>query len=124
MGSPPDGGWGIYAQENTNTYIIFADADVDQVYDAGEGLTEFSLPKGIIISDVNAYDSDGSGGSLPGPNGQIHITFEPPNPIVHICRGNNNCDHEYDSDVEITLTVDSYQRFIKVNIFGLVDVEN
>jgi len=123
-GVSPEGGWGIFVQERNNFYRIFADGidTYNKEYDdPGESNINFTInfPKQIKVSEVK-----GDGGNVPGgPNAELHITFEPPDPVVSMC--SKNCSQLYNDYVEIFLANDQNDTVsVIINKFGLVDVVN
>ncbi len=123
-GSVPEGGWGLAFDSTTsgnpdhNTYYrFFADTSGDHRYDNGEanpvygGKTIF-LPSGYTISNIKINGSN---------RDTLEITYEPPDPIVTICRpgGQNQCDG---NTAVITIADNTGQtKTITLNNFGLVD---
>ena len=118
----PRGGYGLYFESNTNSYILFADCDGDNEYDASgiaascpeadsapgesypEQIREISLEPGVIISSID-------------PVSPINIVFFPPIPIITIepsVVGNQ---------VIITLTLAGKDKTITINNVGLIDVD-
>lgn len=117
----PDGGWGLYAEESGTSYVLFADSDSDDIYNAvNETYNTINLPDGIFMREFL-----GNGGAMPGgPNTEVHITYEPPDPVIMLCRGTVNCTQDY-NDIEIILENSNGDTIsVIVNIVGLVDVNN
>ncbi|MCK5510223.1 prepilin-type N-terminal cleavage/methylation domain-containing protein [Candidatus Parcubacteria bacterium] len=115
----PKGGWGLYLRDlasNIDGYYFFAD-DGDHRRENNEdygGKVLFS--SGAKIKQNNGLFIDG-GGENP-----IFISFEPPNPTVWLC-DNQGASCTSGTNAEIKITEGSYTRTVKVNKFGLVDVE-
>jgi len=107
----PQGGWGLYAADLNNSYIIFADDNGNYNYDLGEenssqGGKIINLPSGILIDSIIIN-------SL--PENYINLVFLPPDPIVYI-------NSEISKNAQIRLTDGSSNKTVKVNFFGLVEV--
>ncbi len=126
-GVVPAGGWGIRVKEDESKYIIYADKDDSEKYRAGEDATADNerhetiaiAADGIIISEVDI------GGATNRNYGYInHI---PPNPEIKINGANNENNDVLQVQnvnyIEITLSGSGYSRKVKINKFGLVDVE-
>lgn len=117
-GSIPPGGWGIYASRlnpNNTSYVIFADTGApNRDYDPGEEIRIVNLTDGVIIDNIQI---DGA-----NRNGTV-VIFEPPTPITWICRLPNPCPVSRDGDVvDIRLSAGGGTRTVRVNAFGLVDI--
>jgi len=124
-GTFPDGGWGVYFDKlnNNDRYYLFADDGSNSgrefYYDAGELFQEIMLPKGIIISNIDAdanLDQD-----------QSSINFSPPDPTAHLCRNWGQCNAgNYVDKVLVTLSNNdgSVTKIVEINKYGLVDVQN
>lgn len=121
-------GWGIFFDSNdgnNNKYTLFADTHNFQEYDLDEKYLEIQMPSNIIISDnFSGLDSAGN----PFSNFRyLGIIMEPPDPVVHVNAGHNtHLSHSVDSR-ETTITLQNRRGDtidIKINKFGLVDIEN
>lgn len=89
--------YGLYFEENSTSYIIFAD-DGDNVYESGEEIEEVPLESKVKIRN------------------SLTITFEPPDPTISISGGD-------EGTITLFLETDpSKQIEIKVNVFGLIDI--
>jgi type II secretory pathway pseudopilin PulG len=116
----PKGGYGIYLEKGSNSYILFADCDGNQTYseagfaqscaEAGtndpfrEKIEEISFEKGIYISEFSPEENS------------VAITFFPPDPKITINPSN--------SSILINLTFDGkIKRAVSINSVGLIDVD-
>lgn len=109
--SQPAVSWGVNFQTaSPNQFIVFADINGNNVYNAGEAQNTQTLPAGIRISSLRA------GTPLTGTS-PVNIIFQPPNPKTII----NNQDY---SAAQITIidTKSGQTKNIDVNFFGLIDV--
>ncbi|MFH1427059.1 MAG: prepilin-type N-terminal cleavage/methylation domain-containing protein [Patescibacteria group bacterium] len=102
-GNVPEGGWGVYAGNGENNYIIFADDNENFSYDVGEenesqGGKIINLPSNITISSVD-----------------YEIVFEPPDPTTYI-------NGLASGQAEIELTNGASIKKVIVNFFGLIEV--
>jgi len=120
-GGFPKGGYGIFFQNNSNSYILFADCDGDKEYDETgaalscaeatsdtpypEGIKELFLEEKIKIS--NLY-----------PSSPFSITFFPPDPVIEIKSG----ELLYNS-ATITITYDGEIKTVKINTVGLIEID-
>jgi len=120
-GGFPKGGYGIFFQNNSNSYILFADCDGDKEYDETgaalscaeatsdtpypEGIKELFLEEKIKIS--NLY-----------PSSPFSITFFPPDPVIEIKSG----ELLYNS-ATITITYDGETKTVKINTVGLIEID-
>ena len=117
-GSSPAGGWGIRFNNGNDHYMIFADFDNNHCCDSNcapssnELVRDVYFPTGVTITKVTR-DA--------GNAGNIHVTYEPPDPIGWVCPNPAQCNYSWS---EITLGDGNSQVVLKVNIFGLVDVNN
>ncbi len=118
----PRGGYGLYFESNTNSYIIFADCDGDNEYDSSgiaascpeadsapgesypEKIKDIPLEPGVIISSII-------------PVTPINIVFFPPTPIITIK------PLPADNQAIITLTLAGKTKTITINNVGLIDVD-
>jgi len=121
-GDVPEGGWGISFSKNNTDYLVYGDGegagDTDYYYDNNDEDYEIiKFPDGIKILTLNC-----SGGTAANGNkNKSCITFEPPEPEIHIS-GNNDGQDDYKVFV-IALSDGAHARTVKINKFGLVDVE-
>jgi prepilin-type N-terminal cleavage/methylation domain-containing protein len=81
-GSLPAGGWGIHFIKQSNTYLLFADANNNKLYDSSptesdtaKGGRVFVLPANVVVDDIQA------GGAS---RNVLDITFLPPDPVARI----------------------------------------
>ena len=128
----PDGGWGIFMDQDADKYIIFADLNEDGEYNSAgnEFSQEINFPQDIKVQ--GQYDGIDTLGAPFNNKRYFHIIFEPPDPTTHInalaaLNDYTNVLNEYDAQsVEIVLeTVDSaYTKILDVNSSGLIDVVN
>lgn len=114
-GDVPVGGWGVHfdsATSSADRYIIFADTNGNQRYDAGEE-DEASGGRTIYLSRT-ARIAGFSGLSSP-----VDITFVPPDPITNISGAVSTS-----TSVGIILeeTLNNSQKTIEVNFLGLAEV--
>jgi type II secretory pathway pseudopilin PulG len=121
----PQGGYGLYFQENSSSYILFADCDGDKKYDTAEGLPmanscseatnirpypekfkEIPLEAGIKIGTLNPkYSQDNS----------LAITFFPPDPTITI--------YPAASTAFITLIFKTKSETASINLNGLIEIQ-
>jgi prepilin-type N-terminal cleavage/methylation domain-containing protein len=106
---PP--GYGIYLQQATTSYFIYADtnpAKGNEIYDGGDVIVEtISFESGVFIKNVNPSS--------------LSINFKPPDPQTRI--GNSSQTLNEVSIVLSLLTDTSKTKTIKVNKAGLIYVE-
>lgn len=118
----PKGGYGIYFQENSSSYILFADCDGDGEYDAAGGavscseateqqpfpekIKDITLEAGIKIGTLNPkYSQDNS----------LAITFFPPDPTITI--------YPAASTAFITLIFKTKSETASINLNGLIEIQ-
>lgn len=115
----PKGGYGIRFQNNSDSYILFADCDNDDEFDAGgtapncnsatpqnpysELVQEFSLEQGIKITSL-----------FPSGN-TLFIVFFPPDPTITI-----NPDAV---SASIALGFDGQSITVSINKAGLIEIQ-
>lgn len=120
----PQGGYGIYFEENSNSYILFADCDGDKNYDASgvaldclsatdltpypEKIKELSLEEGIKIASLSPFSP-------------LAITFFPPDPTTTI--KHNESPYQTVNSASIFLVFNSQTKKVSVNAAGLIEVE-
>ncbi len=118
----PAGGYGLYFEDYKNSYILFADCDGDNEYDASgiaascaeassapgesypEKIQDLSLESGIIISSLT-------------PSSPLTIVFFPPIPVITIRPQPSN------NKAVITLMLGERNKVITINTAGLIDVD-
>lgn len=112
-GSVPPGGFGIFFEEDQPTYLIYADMNTSEKYDAGDidvSNLELENKEWLEISEINAGGACASGS----------INFKPPDPTVNIyCNGHQKPE----ITITITLLTLSETRFIHATEAGLIYVE-
>lgn len=123
----PKGGYGIHLQEDSNSYILFADCDGDGKYDETgnvfitcaeatpdnpfpEAIKEIFLEEGIEVSALEPYALDPYSGDK-----TLEITYFPPDPIVTITPAA--------SSASIALSFDGSTKTIYLNSGGLIDID-
>lgn len=117
----PSGGWGIHASNfpgENDRYIIFADLNRSDLYDAGEAEERYGgriiyLPKNIRIKDITTSTYISSNPST------IDISFLPPDPttrIIHQGTKQNNIN------IVLENTASGVTKGISVNFLGLIEV--
>lgn len=123
----PDRGWGMYFRKNNPNnifYIVFADGDnVDTDNCSYDNANELLNPIIDIINGVEIIALKANGGNT----AVLNIVFEPPNPTIYLCKNTASCagaQCNFDNAEIILSDSDGvYTRTVKVNKFGLVDVE-
>lgn len=108
--------WGICFSRYESAYSFYIDDDGNDVCE--DGCSEISIERRgdpvDVLNDLQITDIFLDGASL--NRGQI--TFNPPEPLIYICRNAfNQCDYE-----EIVIEIDGTRRVI-VNKYGMVDVD-
>lgn len=124
----PGRGWGMHFRKNDPNnifYIVFADGNnvvTDNCkYDAtGELYETINIVDGVKIDDIKINEA--------GNPATVYVVFEPPNPLMYICKNTSSCTTAQcsgNNDVEIILSSadGSYPRTVKVNKFGLIEVQ-
>ena len=113
-GDTPSGGWGVHFDiANPSSYIIFADINANQTYDAGEGVDTKILPAGVTINLISPMR----------PDHTLDIIFFPPDPVVYI---NSKVVNDLDSAtarIELKENINNSTGAVTVNFFGLIDTE-
>ena len=116
----PAGGYGLFFEDHKNSYILFADCDGDNKYDASgearscaeatldipypEKLRDLSLESGIIISSLI-------------PSSPLTIVFFPPIPVITIRPQPSN------NEAVINLMLGERSKVVTINTAGLIDVD-
>jgi len=105
------GGYGIYFEEDSTTYVLFEDCNETLKYepsdDEGE---EFKFEDGVRIQSATPLQA-----------GKLHIVFAPPDPDVYI---NTNLSVMIQAEIVIELTNDpSRTRTLIITGRGLIDIE-
>lgn len=106
----PAGGWGVHLDMATSSYLVFADANNNSIYDDGEADTDFggrslSFPDNVHIFTLSA-----------GPI--VDITFGTSSPQAWIYNGtamSNNLNIDLRNDVTGATST------VKVNFLGLIE---
>jgi len=107
-GDVPIGGYGVhFAYVEPTSYIIFANKNVDSIYDDGID---------VIIETVEMTDGAEIFSLIPG--GPLDIIFLPPNPDVIM-----NPDPAIGEPAIITLKVSDLTASVSVNKIGLIKVD-
>jgi prepilin-type N-terminal cleavage/methylation domain-containing protein len=103
---PP--GYGIYLEQSSSSYIIYADINGNEFYNEGDAIVEtISFERGIFIQSVNPSS--------------LSINFRPPDPRIRIGNGSQTL-----TEVSIVISFSSdasKTKTIKVNKAGLIYVE-
>jgi Tfp pilus assembly protein FimT len=112
-------GWGIHMltdAANNGKYIIFADKNANFVYDTGNNESSSTINFGQAqINDITIDNVSGQS--------QINITFEPPNPTVHICTDAAHCNYQSARlELKGSASNNSATSSVSVNNLGLVEV--
>jgi hypothetical protein len=126
-GDSPAGGWGIFFDKNRDEYAIFGDkgtisdiANYVCILDCSnlseELYSAIDFPEGTHLDQIIlTRTSDGNEIFVD----KINIVFEPPDPKVHLCVAEGDCDYD---KVSLVLVDESFnKREINVNFFGLID---
>lgn len=114
------GGWGARMRKDQQNFDIFADLNNNHIYSNNELDQTLTLANGVRVSRIDFLRNNGN---WRNNQANAYITYEPPDPLISICRGISSCDH---SEVHITLSNQdgSYTKKVIINKFGLVDMEN
>jgi len=116
----PAGGYGLFFEDYRNSYILFADCDGDNEYDASgvvatkcseatpanpypEKIKEIFLESGVIISSLI-------------PSSPLTIVFFPPIPRITINQSSNK-------EAVINLELGGKSKIVTINTAGLIDVD-
>ncbi len=119
----PRGGYGVYFEASSNSYILFCDCNDNGVYDVGaaalscasstegnpwpEKIEEVFLEPGVVLSNISPFSP-------------LNITFFPPDPIITITPSFGSATT---SQAIATLTLESRTRTIFINTVGLIDID-
>jgi len=107
----PAGGWGVrVALSSPSNYIIFADLDSDQSYDAGEAMETKTLPAGVTINSL-------------APANAVDIIFFPPNPDIYINGDDVFSNPANTAVIVIKENINNSTATVTVNYFGLIDAQ-
>ena len=114
-GEVPAGGWGIFVSTNPQDqghYLLFADENDNQKFDAGEASTNLGgrridLPANIVIDNLSPLSPT------------ANITFLPPDPITRLSSDTTNSTY---LDIRLKEKVNNNTKTIRVNFLGLVEV--
>jgi len=107
-------GYGIYLDEsNPNYYILFADLDGGNDYDAGELIEQIPIESYVIIHDACPVFFCN----------KLTIIFTAPDPKVSVIVWWGTDLFDFVSSVQIKLSVDGEEKIIIINEAGLIAVE-
>lgn len=100
-------GYGIHAENNSVSYIIFGDKNNNRRYDGSDGVVQvFSLPANIKIVSVS-----------PSSNG-LDVAFVPPGPATYV---NNNSAVGISATFTLQTDDGSATKIINVTTAGLIN---
>jgi Tfp pilus assembly protein FimT len=126
-GNISEGGWGISLQTGINNkkYIIFADYNdgfgglPDKIYNGNEKSLEVYIGQ-AQVNKITTIDNL----SVVSVPAQVNITFEPPDPNVHICTDATHCSF-LSAKIELkgSASSNSATSSVSVNNLGLVEVD-
>jgi Tfp pilus assembly protein FimT len=109
QGQVPQGGYGIYlTTANSGSYILYADSNGNEKYDASDGKVETIYFENDVFIKVISQDN-------------LSINFKPPIPKIEIKGTSSEL-----TEAEITLSLQSNPNKTKkviVNTAGLIEVE-
>lgn len=126
----PGGGWGIRFVKGQDYYSLYADIADDygvsdhvchsDCSDLSEELYKnINLPPDTKIDKIYLIRTiDGAEISA----NEVTVTFEPPDPKVHMCLAESDCEYDKIGIVIVNANLD--KREIIVNFFGLVDTKD
>ena len=119
----PRGGYGIYFEENSSSYILFCDCNDNGVYDVGaaalscasstegnpwpEKIEEVFLEPGVTVSGMSPFSP-------------LNVTFFPPDPIIKITPSFGSATT---SQAIATITLERRTKTIFINTVGLIDID-
>ncbi len=117
----PAGGWGVYFDQASDSYIVFADLDAPgeagyREYNTGEGTVADGARLTELADNMEIYSmSDTEGHAL----NQASVTFLPPDPITNIYSA-------YGTSSSLTITFrdlrSNQDKAVRVNFLGLAEV--
>jgi len=121
----PKGGYGLYFQENSSSYVLFADCDGDGQYDTADSPprasncseAKISKPYPEKIEDI-ALESGIKIGTLTPKNPadkSLSITFFPPDPTITIFPSA--------STAFISVFFGSKMETVSINLNGLIEIQ-
>ncbi|HBI97146.1 MAG: General secretion pathway protein H [Candidatus Falkowbacteria bacterium GW2011_GWC2_38_22] len=119
-GSVPLGGWGLFLRDNPGNndgFYFFKDTDGDHKRDNGEDYGEKILFLNDIFMKNGEMKLDGTA------KNSLYISFEPPNPNTWLCDNSGVCTSGTEAILTLTNSDSTHERTIKINKFGLIDVE-
>ncbi len=101
-------GYGIYfATVAPNSYLIFADCNGNNTYDAGDGAVQtISLESGVVISQIS--------------KDPLSIMFLPPNPAVFFNNGQSPGSQE---TITVSAVGSSETKTISINSNGVASIQ-
>ena len=128
----PEGGWGINIDKSTSDvkYNLFADVDVSSAvneHNLNDNTSELErtieIPRGLKIGQID-LDADGADPYSSQNESEINISFSPPDPETWLCTTDgNNCNFQR-AKIEITNFDNTVSKYIYINQFGLIDVQD
>jgi prepilin-type N-terminal cleavage/methylation domain-containing protein len=126
-GGMPDA-WGIefstQSAGNQNMKAVLKAYDITYI----GGANSWSIDKSTTTSEQEFANGISVQNLISGSNPQgqkSYVIFKPPDPTTIICRvngSNTNCSREF-LDITLSDAFSSKQRFIKINRFGLINVD-
>jgi putative endonuclease len=121
ISDPSGGGWKY-------GYYLFADLNGNGLYDRGSDPlvepTQNTQYEGGVIYNGHREVTDCNPPTGLGGKKRIHLTFEPPDPktVIYVSTGtpsnNSNC-----SEVKIFLEIDGQEKSVKINKYGMIEVQ-
>lgn len=120
--TPPAGGWGIHVDlaADNDRYTLFGDLNEDTYWtDAGEDAREVLLPDDVIINNIT-YD-------LAGVRTELSLLYVPPYPDIFIFDPPPGAPPNGEQgfvDIQLMDSRTSETMTIRVNDYGLVDINN
>jgi len=120
----PAGGYGIYFQEASSSYILFADCDGDGQYDATSHPSKQSCSKATRdnpcaeeIKEISIESGIKIGTLSPKSDNSLAITFFPPDPTITI---NNSLA----TTASISLVFKTRtEKTVSINLSGLIEIQ-
>ena len=111
-GALSSGGWGVYINKSTSTYILFADTNNNGAYDNGEAETFFG-GQTFNLPETSSFTNLGL-----GTDPYLNIVFQNTNPplvnMANSATSTSVCINLMDNTTQISSK-------IKVNRFGLIE---